>query len=46
MTTKNPDLEETHPRASLSLLSWQPGEPLRALEKKAKVVKDGVKEVF
>lgn len=45
MTTKNPDLEETHPRASLSLLSWQPGEPLRAL-KKTKVVKDGVKQVL
>lgn len=33
VTTKHPDLEETHPRASLSLLSWQPGEPLRALKK-------------
>lgn len=34
VTTKHPDLEETHPRASLSLLSWQPGEPLRALKKR------------
>lgn len=34
VTTKHPDLEETHPRASLSLLSWQPGKPLRALKKR------------
>lgn len=33
VTIKYPDLEETHPRAFLSLLSWQPGEPSRALKK-------------
>lgn len=45
MKTKYPDLEETHPWASLSWLSWQPGEPSRAL-KKTKVVKDGVQQVL
>lgn len=34
VTPKYPDLEETHPGPSLSLLSWQPGEPLRALKKR------------
>lgn len=32
MIAKHLDLEETHPPASLSLLSWQPREPLRALK--------------
>lgn len=45
VTTKYADLKETHPRASLSLLSWQPREPSTAL-KKTKVVKGGVKQVL
>lgn len=32
VTTKHLDQEETHPPASLSLLSWQSREPLRALK--------------
>lgn len=38
--------KKTHPRASLSWLSWQPGEPLRALRVKDEKVKDGMKQVL